>query len=255
MNTREKVLAALEKEKGSYLSGEALAQRCKVSRTAIWKSISELKESGYAIQSVNNRGYMLEERSDIISRTGICMYLGRMPDGKLLLKKAADKIHIYEELDSTNTEAKRSLLLSDDRKLHGTVIIAKRQTAGRGHTGSRFASPEGGVYLSILLDAGKIADTGLPVTDRVSAAVCTVLEAVCRVPVTKGPDSSLYAGQDKVCGILTEGIADLETGIYSTYIVGVGIWMKKLPTLQDGCHQKNELIASLLSTLARELGF
>lgn len=255
MNTREKVLAALEAEKGNYLSGEALAQRCKVSRTAIWKSISELKESGYSIQSVNNRGYMLEERSDIISRTGICMYLGRMPDGKLLLKKAADKIHIYEELDSTNTEAKRSLLLSDDRKLHGTVIIAKRQTAGRGHTGSRFASPEGGIYLSILLDAGKIADTSLPVTERVSAAVCAVLEAVCRLPVTKGPDSSLYAGQDKVCGILTEGIADLETGIYSTYIVGVGIWMKKLQPSLQACIQKNELIASLLSTLARELGF
>ena len=75
MNTREKVIAALEKEKGAYVSGEALAKTCNVSRNAIWKSINELRKSGYPIESVNNRGYKLDEGSDIISKAGICMYL------------------------------------------------------------------------------------------------------------------------------------------------------------------------------------
>ena len=248
MTTREKVLAALEKEKGSYISGEALAKTCQVSRTAIWKSISELKESGYPIQSVNNRGYMLEESSNLISKAGICMYLETPAGGKAARDKMAARIQVYDELDSTNTEAKRKLFLSGERGLHGTVIVAKRQTSGRGHAGSRFASPEGGIYLSILLDAQKLQSPS--VTESTAAAVCRVLERLFAVAVSKGKDSSLYVGQDKVCGILTEGIVDLETGIYSSYIIGIGIWMKKLQALQHACPQKNEVIAALIKELA-----
>ena len=243
MTTKDKVIVALEKEKGAFVSGEALAKNCNVSRNAIWKSIGELKELGYSIQSVPNRGYMLEESSDIISKAGICMCLGNAK------KKIFDRIHVYDELDSTNKEAKRSLFFPDSKFLHGTVIVAKRQTAGRGHAGSRFASPEGGIYLSILFDAEKMKDSAAPIAQLVSSAVSQVLGRLCALTVTEGKDSSLYVGQDKVCGILTEGLVDLETGVFSNYIVGIGIWLKKLQSLQCRCPRKNEVIAALIQAL------
>lgn len=240
MTTKEKVIAALEKEKGSFVSGEALAAACGVSRNAIWKSITELRESGYPIQSVTKRGHMLEETSDIISKAGICM---RLP------KKLADRLQVYEELDSTNREAKR-LLLAGGPVPHGTVIIAKRQTAGTGHGGKRFSSPDGGIYLSVILQPEKLSDTTSPVTERISSAVQAVLERTFAVQLDKKADSSLYLEQDKVCGILTEGMADLETGSYSSYIAGIGIWPRKLRGRKDIPLQKNEIIAELIKELS-----
>ena len=239
MTTKEKVIEALEKEKGSYISGEALAKSCGVSRNAIWKSITDLRAGGYPIQSVTNRGYMLDKASDIISRAGICMYLTR---------NQTDRLQVYEELDSTNKEAKR-LLLSKGPGPHGTVIVAKKQTAGTGHGGKRFSSPDGGIYMSIILQPEKLSDTASPITETISSAVQTVLEQTFGVRLERESDSSLYLGKDKVCGILTEGTADLETGTYSCYIAGIGIWTRKLRGQKGTSVQKNEIIAKLMAAL------
>lgn len=276
MTTKEKVIEALEKEKGSYVSGEALASSCNVSRNAIWKSINELRKSGYVIRSVNNRGYMLEEDSDIISKAGICIYLNEIPGekpegGERTLKTEretgahigtdagseagadreidADRIHVYDELDSTNSEAKRSLFFRNDRMIHGTVFVARHQTAGRGHGGSRFSSPEGGIYLSMILEPDRIKDRSRPVTEIISDAVREVIERFYRVQTEGHSDSSVYVGDVKVCGILTEGISDLETGIYSNYIVGIGIRAEILQKLGGMCPQRNAVIAHLIRGL------
>ena len=249
MTTKEKVIEALEKEKGSYISGEALAKSCGVSRNAIWKSITELREGGYPIQSVNNRGYMLEEDSDIISKAGICMQLQAASGGSPRGKNWPDRIDVHEELDSTNGEAKRSLFQDGGRIPHGTAIIAKRQTAGRGHGGSRFSSPDGGIYLTVILDPAKVNARPDGIAARVEQIVTHVLEEAASVTLERREDSSLYAGKDKICGIMTEGISDLETGEYSSYIVGIGIRLGKLHGEKHIHTKKNELIASLILEL------
>ena len=43
MSTKDMVIEALEREKGCYVSGEALAQACGVSRNAVWKAVTDLK--------------------------------------------------------------------------------------------------------------------------------------------------------------------------------------------------------------------
>ncbi len=244
MSTREKVIAALENARGSFVSGEMLAEQCHVSRNAIWKSIAELKKSGYAIRSVNNRGYMLEEDSDVISKTGILMYLESLPGEPWT--GSPDSIQVHDVLDSTNNEAKRSLLFSDGRMAHGTVIIARQQSAGRGHGGSSFFSPEGGIYMSLILEPEKIRNKTASVSESAVSAVSRVIEGLFNVVTERRKNSSLYVGDEKVCGILTEGICDLETGVYSNYIVGAGIRAGRLHTLGDGHPQKNEIIASLI---------
>ncbi len=273
MNTREKVIAALEKEKGAYVSGEALAKTCNVSRNAIWKSINELRKSGYPIESVNNRGYKLDKGSDIISKAGICMYLQMSEEHEALdrydrqgpvhpgngmeadSKKACtgvidpDRIHVYRELDSTNNEAKRNILFENNRMLHGMVFVAMHQTAGRGHGGSSFSSPDGGIYFSMILEPDKMRENETPVTEMIADAVMTVLENSYHVITKKMKDSSLYVGEEKVCGILTEGFSDLETGVFSNYIVGIGIRVRRLQALGNTAPQKNKVIADIIRAL------
>ncbi len=238
MSTKETVIKVLESSKGTYISGEALAKQCGVSRNAVWKSITELKKSGYEIESVTNRGYMLREDNDIISKAGICLYLDKLKADDAMNKDTEgesietlpvpDRIHVYEELDSTNAEAKRTVLFDNGHMLHGTVIVARHQTAGRGHGGSSFSSPDGGIYLSIILEPDKIKRTSEKITEIISEAVSTVIMGLFDMEVQKKDDSSLYVKDKKICGILTEGISDLETGIFSNYIAGIGIRTDKI---------------------------
>ena len=80
MNTKDKVLKALEENREEYVSGEALASLLDISRNGIWKAIQALKEEGYLIEGVTNKGYMLKQETDIISSSGIKKYLTKDKD-------------------------------------------------------------------------------------------------------------------------------------------------------------------------------
>ena len=75
MSSKSNILQILEKNRGTYVSGEELAQQLQISRSAIWKAISELKKEGYQIISVTNKGYCLSDETDVISAEGIGPYL------------------------------------------------------------------------------------------------------------------------------------------------------------------------------------
>jgi len=70
-STRDYCLEKLEQNKGSFIKGETLAEELGVSRNAIWKAINELKNTGYSIKSVNNKGYSLDDTNDILSVVSI----------------------------------------------------------------------------------------------------------------------------------------------------------------------------------------
>ena len=234
MTTKSNVLEALEKNRGSFISGADLAKQCGVSRNAVWKAITELKKDGYEIASVSNKGYSLSECSDIISGEGISLYLD---------EKLGCNVIVFDEIDSTNTEAKRMLISDGSSLLHGTVIIARTQTSGRGHEGKGFDSPEGGIYLSVILEPKKYKKKN--VTEHVSKAVKKSLEDSLGMNLTVKKHSALYQGRTKICGILSEGILDLETGIYSNYIIGIGIRTDSLK--QSAPITRNELIAKVVT--------
>ena len=124
MSTKSSVLSNLEMHKGEYISGAELAEKCQVSRNAIWKAVNELREEGYSIESVNNKGYSLNVDSDIISEEGIKLYLASSLKKK---KNSSVEISIYKDIDSTNSQAKRNLISEDGIFSHGSVIIARRQ--------------------------------------------------------------------------------------------------------------------------------
>jgi BirA family biotin operon repressor/biotin-[acetyl-CoA-carboxylase] ligase len=72
---KQEVLALLEKQKGSRISGEAIAAVLSVSRAAVWRAIKDLQAEGHAIDASTRVGYRLQDSSDILSVEGIRPYL------------------------------------------------------------------------------------------------------------------------------------------------------------------------------------
>lgn len=218
MSVKEEVLSKLEQHRGEDISGEALARELGVSRAAVWKAINVLKEQGYKIESSTNRGYRLSEHSDILSAEGIKLHLS----GDAAL---ADVI-VFDEIDSTNLEAKR---MAANGAQNAAIIVADSQTVGRGRFGRVFYSPEGcGIYMSILLK---------PTAEQVSEAVMLTTAAavaVCRA-AAKLSDLSpgikwvndIYVNDRKVCGILSEAVFDIESGSIGSVVIGIGINFKQ----------------------------
>ena len=75
MLVKDRVLEALEGHRGTYFSGEALAKELQVSRNAVWKAIRQLRDQGYPIHAVSNRGYSLAPDSAMLSPQSIAPFL------------------------------------------------------------------------------------------------------------------------------------------------------------------------------------
>ncbi len=216
MKTKDIVLRELERNRANYISGQELAERLNISRTAIWKAINSLKESGFQIESQTKLGYKLVESDDKLSDEGI---------RKGLRDELKDiDIVIYDEIDSTNTEAKRRLYSSDVKDF--TVIVADMQRGGRGRTGKSFTSPKGsGVYFSIILHPKDSYDFSCFDLTTVKAAVAVaegIKEATGKEAEIKWVNDLFINGR-KICGILSELDADFESRSVKSVIVGIGI--------------------------------
>ena len=213
MSSKDKVLELLEKNKNTYISGEAIASSLGISRNAIWKAINELRKQGYVIEAVNKKGYRLGERNDIISAQGILSYMDKAPNDSL--------IHIYDTLDSTNKTAKEMAM---EGIYHGSLIIARSQTIGKGRGTHSFYSPEGGIYMSVILSPEMLptlepdvitAYTGITVSDSI--------ESLTGLSPKIKPINDLFIDGRKVCGILTESGIEFDSGTVQWIVIGIGI--------------------------------
>jgi BirA family biotin operon repressor/biotin-[acetyl-CoA-carboxylase] ligase len=215
-STKTYVLELLEESRGESISGAILAQHLSVSRNAVWKAVKELEKEGYKIEAVTNKGYRLCEDNDILSTVGIASHL--------IDERHADKIHIFDSLESTNTKAKE---LAISGASHATVVVAEAQTGGKGRYGRSFFSPAGcGVYMSIILRPSKeppLFETPSLVTAFAAVAVCEAIESAAgKKPQIKWVND-LFLGDKKICGISTEAVIDLESGVTPWIVVGIGI--------------------------------
>ena len=124
-------------------------------------------------------------------------------------------LHEFETLDSTN----RLLLeMAASGSPCGTAVLARRQTGGRGRLGRSFSSPEGGIYVSILvpLSGPEENTSGIFVTAKAGVAVRRTVKEVCGKDCSiKWVNDIIYEGK-KVCGILAQGCGDKA-------VVGIGI--------------------------------
>lgn len=249
MSVKKELLKILEKNREKDLSGQELADRLMVSRTAIWKAMKELREEGYQIEAVNNRGYRLAGETDILSEEGIRLEL---------TNEAVKEVAVFRTIDSTNLEVKRRALQGEKE---GLVVVSESQTAGRGRLGRSFFSPLGtGIYFSILLEPKLNATDAILLTTAASVAVARGIRKVTDLEPSIKWVNDVYLGDKKVCGILTEAMTDFENSSIQYIVVGIGINYKEPPegfpeevkdiagALVDGKEKipRNRLVAAVL---------
>ena len=142
---KTKILNVLRKSDG-YVSGQALCNMLGVSRTAVWKVINQLKEEGYVIEAVQNKGYHITKYPDILTSSEIMSQLTCVDTGNTT--GIIREVVYYDETDSTNNEAKRAAERAD--AADGTLYITESQTGGRGRRGRNWVSPAGsGIWMSL----------------------------------------------------------------------------------------------------------
>lgn len=211
MTCKNRVLARLERGKGSFVSGGRLAEELGVSRNAVWRAVRALADAGYDIESVTGKGYRLAPSSSILSAASIERYLHH-PE---------IQVEYHETIDSTNSRCKT---LAEGGAPAGTLVVAGQQSAGRGRQGRPFYSPAGtGVYFSLLLrPCFAVSDVSL-VTTYTAVVVSRAIERLFGVRAQIKWVNDVFADGHKVCGILTEASFDAESGSVAYAVVGIGI--------------------------------
>lgn len=218
-----------------HVSGEELGKRLGVSRTAVWKKISKLKAAGYDISAVTNKGYILNgTEEDMLNESEIKENLKAKVFGK--------NIYYFNELDSTNNEARK---LGDANADEGAVVVCDMQTGGRGRLGRPWVSPpKGGIWLSILLKPFISPNQAPKITLVAGLSVCKAINAVCHVKTQiKWPNDIMLNGK-KLCGILTEMSAEIDKVNYVVTGIGINVNIESFP----------EEIRNVATSLAIEMG-
>ncbi len=207
---KAEILQALRNTKG-YVSGQELCEKLGVSRTAVWKGMQKLKEEGYGIEAIPNKGYRLMESPDVLSAEEL--------ESIRRTAWAGNTIVYYEVTDSTNIQAKR---LAEEGAPHGTLVIAERQEAGRGRRGRAWESAEHeGIFMTILLRPEFEPQKASMLTIVAAMAVTKAIRTMLTVPAEiKWPNDIILNGK-KICGILTE--MDTEIDAINYVVIGIGI--------------------------------
>lgn len=253
MTVKESVLAALEQNRGEYLSGEKLSDDLGVSRTAVWKAIRSLRQEGFPIDAVTNRGYCLADREESFSAEEIRRYLPSRYKG--------NPIHVYDTIDSTNLRARQiaaEAAMEKAEDIHGMTVAARQQTAGRGRLGRSFFSPSEGIYISIVVRPDFDLSSSVLVTVAAAAAVAEAVDGVCDQEEDTQIKwvNDIYLKGRKICGILTEGVTDFETGQIENLIIGIGIntslkdfpdELKKTAGAVEGEWSRSALVAEIIT--------
>lgn len=212
MSAGDQVLRLLERDRGEPVSGEQMAAELGLSRAAVWKAVSGLKEQGFRIRAATNRGYTLESDGNCLRPETVLRHLQ---------SREGLELRWTEETGSTNDLAREAAARGEPE---GLVFLADRQTDGKGRQGRRFLSPGGtGLYMSLLLRPGLPAEQAVAVTGVAAVAVCRAAEALGGGPAEIKWVNDIWVRGKKVCGILTEAAMDMESGGLDYAVLGIGV--------------------------------
>jgi len=198
------ILKIIEKER---TSGESIAKRLRISRVAVWKRIKKLEELGYKIDTSKN-GYKLLDRTERVFSHEV----------NLQTEQIGKKYIYFDTIHSTNKYLKEKAENLPD----GTIVIAEKQTGGRGRKGRKWVSPAyKGLYFSILLKRDiniknlLIFSLLFPLTIRNLLQQYTTKKVYIKWP------NDIYIQDKKISGILLE--TSIEGNNINNLIVGIGI--------------------------------
>ncbi len=234
------------------LSGERLAEALGISRAAVSKHLSVLRQRGFTLDASPRRGYRLVAWPDSLTPEAVLPRLKTRALGRTLIHR--------QECDSTNTVAFTEGVAGAP---HGLTVVADTQTGGRGRRGRQWHSPlGGGLYLSVLLRPRLPPQQAPPLAFAAAVAMAEALEETLDLqPRLKWPNDVELDGR-KVCGILLEMSAEPERVAFVVCGIGLNVNADALPEeladratslrLQTGQSIARPLVlAPLLSALER----
>ena len=205
-----KVLSFFQTHDSEYLSGQDLSDVLKISRVAVWKHIKKIQTLGYKIESKQKLGYRLIDDTEKLLPWEITRDLKTQLIGK--------RVYYFEEIDSTQNFAQN---IAADKKENGTIIIAEKQTSGRGRLDRKWTSPKGGIWFSLIIHPkfDVSSSTLIPILSAValSKSIKSVLGIETEV---KWPNDITMNGK-KVAGVLVD--ASFQTNSIDYLILGIGI--------------------------------
>jgi len=213
---RETILSLFRQTPDGFVSGERISDELGVSRTAVWKHIRNLRQAGYQIEAIPSRGYQLQQSPDVLMPEAI--------QSGLACQLVGSRIIWLDEADSTNLQACR---LGDEGADDGLVVIADRQSSGKGRMGRQWESPGGvNLYASILLRPPVLPFEAPKLTFLSAVAVCRAIKNCTGLqPTVKWPNDILLNGA-KVAGLLNEMSSETDQVHYVVLGIGVNLNMR-----------------------------
>ncbi|MBF8780173.1 bifunctional biotin--[acetyl-CoA-carboxylase] ligase/biotin operon repressor BirA [Pseudomonas fulva] len=200
---------------GRFHSGQALGAALGVSRSAVWKQLQHLEsELNLTVHKVRGRGYQLAAPLSLLEREAIDRYA----------QGEAWPIFIHDTIDSTNAQALRDVARGE---LAPFLVLAERQSAGRGRRGRHWISPFGeNLYYSLVLriDGGMRQLEGLSLV--VGLAVMRVLQALGVSHAGLKWPNDVLVGQRKIAGILLELVGDPADVCHVVLGIGINVNMQ-----------------------------
>ncbi len=210
--------ALLEAEAGSYVSGSLLAEQLGVSRPAIHGKLDKLREAGFEIEAVRNRGYRLKQFPPVIHPALLSCYLERAGSDMALF--------YYPEIDSTNNEAERRAASGQAAPF---AVVSSCQTRGRGRLGREWHSASAeSLYLSVLFRPNIPPQQLQHFTLWAGICICRALQGyVPEMPLQIKWPNDLQCQSRKFAGMLTE--AKMDADYIRSIIFGIGLNINSNP--------------------------
>lgn len=209
-DNRKRIIEMLSNSGEEFISGESISKELGISRAAVWKHINYLKENGYEIEAINKKGYrIVDVNSDVIIPEQITVNLDT--------KFVGQNIRYFHELDSTNNYAKEKFEELED----GSLVISESQTDGKGRLGKNWQSNPGeGIWMSTVLKPDIPVYKAPFLTLVAGAAILNAFRNLGVDAKIKWPNDIVLNGK-KICGILTEMVAEVEK--VGCVVIGMGI--------------------------------
>ncbi|MBQ2390241.1 MAG: biotin--[Clostridia bacterium] len=207
MTVKDNVLKLLF-SKGE-ISGQDIANELGCTRSAVWKAVKQLRKEGYNIEGTTNKGYILVKNCVGYTAASVAALLNFEGDVELL-----------DSVSSTNTELKKK---AEAGEKEFKILIANKQTCGKGRRGRSFYSQNDGIFMSILLKPKLDAERSLYITTSAAVAVATAINEICGIDCKIKWVNDIFFNKKKICGILTEAVVDVETGCLDYAVLGIGI--------------------------------
>ena len=209
MNRAGEVLGFLREGSG-YVSGDLIASRLSISRTAVWKILRQLGRMGYAYDALKGKGYRLTGAPDRLYPWEVERYLETRFVGREIIYK--------DSVGSTNGVAFDLALAGCGE---GTCVIAETQGAGRGRLRRRWRSPYGkNIYVSSVLRPALHPSEVSSLTFISCLAAFDTLTSMGLAPTLKWPNDVVVNGR-KICGTLIELIVEPDTVRF--VVIGIGL--------------------------------